>query len=176
MTDLRSIAHEHEPLTGAPRCICIRASLENACAQHQELCRLAAPPYRTENNQAIAISDSEAAAAPAKEHTPPRWGPQNANYWLTRTEADSQAYIYASGELHIAATFCAAELQVSREIRLSELELHIFSLASPANELVTGLWKGRQLGHIKFLASGAKGDGASFALNGAYRRAWGLEP
>ena len=67
--------------------------------------------------QVIAILESEAAAAPKKELIPPRWGRQNASYWLKHTEADSQAFSYISEELHIAVVFCAAELQVSRDLR-----------------------------------------------------------
>ena len=130
MADLRSIAHEREPLAGAPRCLFFRASLENACIQDQELCRLASPPDKAENYQAIANLGSGAAAPPTKELIPPCWGHQNASYWLKRTEVDSQSFIYTSEELRIAATFCAAELQVSSKTRLSDLELHIFSLVS----------------------------------------------
>ena len=68
---------------------------------------------------------------------------------------DSQAFIYTSEELRIAATFCAAELQVSGKIRFSEIGRASF---------------------IKFLASAAKSNGASFTPNGAHRRARGLEP
>ena len=170
MTDLRSTAHEYEPFAGAPRCIFIRAGLENARVHDRELCRMASPPDRAENDQAIAISEVEAAAAPPKELIPPRRGHQDARYWLQHTEVNSQALTYTSREPHITATFCAAEPQVS------EPELHICGLASSANELIAGWWKGRQLGRIKFLASAAKRNAASPTLNGAYRRAWGLEP
>ena len=60
----------------------------------------------------------------------------------------------------MAATLCAAELQVSREIQLPEIELRIFNLAIPAYELVTGWRKGRRLGLLKFLASAGKSNGA----------------
>ena len=130
MTDLRSAADEYEPPAGAPRCVFFRVSLGNACVREQELSRAAASPGRAEDNQTIAISESEAAAAPTKELIPLCWGHQNASYWLKHTEVDSQAFTYTSKEPHIAAAFCAAELQVSRDIKLSDLELHIFSLAS----------------------------------------------
>ena len=162
MTDLRSIAQEYDPLAGAARCIFIRASLENARIQDQELRRPAAPPDRAENNQAIAISESEAASAPTKELIPSCWGHQNTSYWLKHTEVDSQAFTHASEELRVAAAFCAADLQVSRDIKLSDLELHVFSLASSANEPIAGWWEGRQLGLAKFLASAARRSGASF--------------
>ena len=74
MTDLCSIAHE-EPLAAAPRCLCIRVSLENARTQEKELCRLASSPDRAERTQAIAILESEAAAAPPKELIPTEIGP-----------------------------------------------------------------------------------------------------
>ena len=117
--DVLSIAHEDEPLRGAPRRLYIRMSLENARVQDKELCRLATSPDKAEQTQAFAILEAEAAAAPPKELIPSCWGRRNASYWLMRTEVDSQAYSYASEELHIAATFCAAELQVSRGIQLS---------------------------------------------------------
>ena len=79
MTDLCSIAHE-EPRAGAPRCLCIRVSLENARIQDKELCRLASSPDRAEHTQAIAILEPEAAAAPPKELIPTCWGRQNASY------------------------------------------------------------------------------------------------
>ena len=58
---------------------------------------------------------------------------------------------YSSEELYIAATLRAAELQASRKTQLPELERRVFDLVIPANELVTGWRKGRQLGLIKFL-------------------------
>ena len=97
-------------------------------------------PPTAEENQAFAISDSEAAAAPTKGQIPPRRGRQNAIYWLKRREVDPQASIYTSEELRVAATVRAAELQVPRNIRLSKVELHILSLASSANGLVAG-WR-----------------------------------
>ena len=138
MPDLRSIAHECEPLASASRCLFISVSQEDARIQDSDLCRMASFPDREERAQASAIMESEAAAAPPKEQIPTCWGHQNASYWLMLTEVDSQASCYASEELHIAATLCAAELQVSRNIQLSEVELRIFSLATSANELVPG--------------------------------------
>ena len=89
---------------------------------------------------------------------------------------DSQAVTYASEELHIAATSCAAEHKASRNVQLPEPELHIFSVASSASEPIPGWWEGRQLGLVEFSASAAQSNGASFTLNGAYRRASSLEP
>ena len=167
--DVLSIAREKEPHKGAPRCLYIRMSLENARIQQKEICRLASYPDKAEQTQAFAILDSEAPAAPPKEQTPPLWGHQNASYWLLRAGAGMQAFRYSAGELHIAATFCATELQVSRNIQLPELELDTFDLASSANELVTGWWRGRQLGLVKFLASAGKSNGATFTLNRLFR-------
>ena len=93
-----------------------------------------------------------------------------------RTEADSQAFVYSSEGLHIAAVFCAAELQVSRELKTPDLDFHVFGLVASANELIAGRRQGRQLGLIKFLASAAKHNGATFTLSGVFRRASGLEP
>ena len=78
---------------------------------------------------------------------------------------------YTSEEPHIAATLCAAGLQVSRKIQLLELELHIFNLMTRASELVTGWRMGREL-----LAGAGKSNGAAFASNWAFCRGWGLGP
>ena len=59
---------------------------------------------------------------------------------------------------------------------MRDLELRIFGLATSANELITGWWKGRQLGLVRFLAAAARHNGAVFAPNGVSRRAWGLGP
>ena len=79
-------------------------------------------------------------------------------------------------KIYIASTFCAAELQVSREASMRDLELRIFGLVSAANTLITGWWKGRQLGLIRFLAAAARHNGAVFSSNGVSHRAWGLDP
>ena len=57
-----------------------------------------------------------------------------------------------------------------------DLELIVFGLASSANQLITGRWKGRQLGLVRFLANAAKHNGATYSRNGVSRRAWGLDP
>ena len=121
VTDPSPNAVEKVDPPGAPRFIFIRASLETAKLQDKELRRLATSPDRAENQQAIAILEPEAATAPEKELIPPRWDHPNASYWLKRTEADSQAFVYSSEELHVAAVFCAAELQVSRELKIPDL-------------------------------------------------------
>ena len=119
---------------------------------------------------------SEATAAPVKEPIPSCWGHPNASYWLQRAEADSQAFTYAEEELYIATVFCAAELQVSRDIKLPELELIAFGLVAAATRLITGWWKGRQLGLVRFLASAAKQNGSIYSPSGVSHRAWGLDP
>ena len=86
MADQRASASELEPLARAPRFIFIRMRFGNARIQDKELRRVAAPPNRAENQQAIAISEPEAAAAPTKELIPPCWDHQNASYWLQHTE------------------------------------------------------------------------------------------
>ena len=65
---------------------------------------------------------------------------------------------------------------MSRDLKVPDLELHMFGLVTSANELVAGWRRGRQLGLIKFLASAAKRNAATFPLNGVFRRDWGLEP
>ena len=52
----------------------------------------------------------------------------------------------------------------------------MFGLVASANELIAGRLQGRQLGLIKFLASAAKHNGATYSLNAVFRRASGLEP
>ena len=79
MTDPSSNAVERVVLSGAPRFIFIRTSLESARVQAKELCRLAVSPDRAGNQQAIAILESEAAAVPKKELIPPRRGRPNAS-------------------------------------------------------------------------------------------------
>ena len=177
MTDPRSSALEklrtsrelHSPFLFARAWEVLTSKIRSSVAWRR-------PPETAENQQAIAILESEAAAVPKKELIPPRRGRPNASYWLKHTEADSQAFSYASEELHIAAAFCAAELQVSRELKIPDLELHMFDLVASANGLIAGWWRGRQLGLIKFLASAANHNGATFTLNGVCHRAWGLEP
>ena len=168
-------AGEEERLQGAPRCLFIRMSLENARIQDKELCRVASSPDKTAQAHSFGILETEAAAAPAEELIPSRGGHRYASYWLLRAGVDSQAFCYPYEELRIAATFCAADLQVYRNIQLPESELRTFDLASPANELVTGWWKGRRLCLDEFLASAGESDGASFTLDGLLRRAWGLD-
>ena len=81
MADPSSDAIENADLSGAPRCIFVRMSLKSAQLQDKELRRLATSPDRAENQQAIAILESEAAAAPKKELISPRWDHSNASYW-----------------------------------------------------------------------------------------------
>ena len=59
---------------------------------------------------------------------------------------------------------------------MTDLELHIFDLVATADKLITGWWKGRQLGLVKFLATAAKHNGASLSQKGVAHRAWGLDP
>ena len=73
--------------------------------------------------------------------------------------------------MYIATVFCAAELRVSRGIKLPGLGLSVFGLASSANQLITCWRKGRQLG-----LDAAKRNGAIYSSNGVSRRAWGLDP
>ena len=65
---------------------------------------------------------------------------------------------------------------MSRKIQLPKSELRILNLAISANELVTGWWKGRQLGLIKFSAGAGERYAAVYALKWAARRGWGLDP
>ena len=95
---------------------------------------------------------------------------------MLHASADSEAFTYSQEDLYIAAAFCAAELQVSREALMPDLELHIFGLVAAANELITGWRKGRQLGLVRFLAAAARRNGAVFSPNGVSHRAWGLGP
>ena len=138
-----------------PRFLFIRASLELAQTQDRELRRLAISTEPADSQQAVAILQSEASAAPEKAHIAPCWGRPNASYWLLHTSADSQAFVYSEDDLYIAVALCAAELQVSREALMPDLELHVFGLVTAANKLITGWWKGRQLGLVSFLAAAA---------------------
>ena len=163
-------------LPAEPRFLFIRASLELAQLQDRELRRLAISSNPADSQQAVAILQSEAIAAPEKEHIPSCWGRPNASYWLLRATSDSRAFIYSEDDMYIAAVFCAAELQVSRGAKFPDLELIVFGLASSANQLITGWRKGRQLGLARFLAAAAKHNGAIFSPNGVSHRAWGLGP
>ena len=62
----------------------------------------------------MAILESEAIAAPEKEHIPTCWEHPSASYWLLRAAADSRAFTCSEDDLYIAAVFCAAELQVGK--------------------------------------------------------------
>ena len=159
-----------------PRFLFLRVSLERAQAQDAELRRLAQSSNLDDSQTALAILQSEAMAAPKKEPIASCWDHSNASFWLLHTSADSEAFFYSPEELYIAAVFCAAELQVSREASMSDLELHIFDLVASADKLITGWWKGRQLGLVKFLATAAKHNGASISQKGVEHRAWGLDP
>ena len=163
MTDPSSIALENADLSEAPRFFFIRKSLECAQLQDKELCRLATSPDGAENQQAIAILETEAAGAQEKGPILSCWDRPHASYWMLRTQADSRAPIYTFEELFIAAVFCAAELQVSRQLKIPDLELIAFGLASSANKLITGWWQGRQLGLVRLLASAAKQWGFLYA-------------
>ena len=171
MTDPSYSANANVELPEAPRFLFIRARLESTQLQDKELRRLAISSDPADNQQAVAILQLEATAAPEKEITPSCWGHLNASFWLLRAQADSRAFIYAQEELYIATAFCAAELQVSRALPLPEIELHVFGLVESANKLITGWRKGRQPGLARFLASAAKHNGASFSLYGAPHRA-----
>ena len=159
-----------------PRFLFLRVSLERAQAQDAELRRLAQSSNPDDSQTALAILQTEAMAAPPKEPIDACWDHANASFWLLHTSADSKAFIYSQDELRIASIFCAAELQASRQAAMSDLELHIFDLVATADKLITGWWKGRQLGLVKFLASAAKHNGASISRYGVEHRAWGLTP
>ena len=174
--DPSSFAMENAELPKEPRFLFIRASLELAQLQDRELRRLAKSPDAADTQQAVSILQSEAIAAPEKGLIQPCWGHPNASYWLLHTKSDPRAFIYSEEDLYIATVFCAAELQVSRDVKFPDLELFVFGLAPSANQLITGWWKGRQLGLVRFLAAAAKHNGAIFSPNGVSRRAWGLGP
>ena len=159
-----------------PRLLFICVSLDLAQHQDKELRRLVNSNDQVDARQAVAILQSEANAVPEKELINQCWGRPNAGYWLIRAQADSDAFSYSEEDLYISAVFCAAELQVSRKAQMHDLELHIFGLVTSANKLITGWWKGRQLGLVRFLAAAARHNGAIFAPNGVSRRAWGLGP
>ena len=107
------IAMEDVDLPDAPRFLFIRLSLEAAQLQDKGLRRLAKSSGPADNQQAVAILQAGATAAPEKEPTPSRWDPPNASFWWLHTQADSRAFIYTPEELYIATVFCAAELHVS---------------------------------------------------------------
>ena len=144
--------------------------------QDRELRRLAISSEPADSQQAVAILQPEALAVPEKEHIAQCWGHPNASYRLLHTSADSDAFSYSQEDLYMASTFCAAELQASREASTHDLELHIFGLVAAANELIAGWRRDRQLGLARFLAAAARRNGAIFSPNGVSRRAWGLGP
>ena len=154
-----------------PRLSFMHVSLDLAQTQDRELRRLATSSEQADSHQAVAILQSEALAVPEKEHIQKCWDHPDASYWLLHTEADSDAFAYSKEDLYISATFCAAELQVSRKAQMHDLELRIFGLVASANELITGWWTGRRLGLVRFLAAAARRDGAVFSPNGVSRRA-----
>ena len=153
-----------------------------------ELSRLAASPDRAEQHSAYGVLETEAAAAPPEEQIPACWGRRMRAIGCPMLRADAprrcadigcsapQSFNYSTEELRIAATLRAAELQVSRKIEATELELRIFNLAVLADGLVTGRRKGRQLGLIKLLAEAGKSSGAVYTLDWAPRRGRGIGP
>ena len=159
-----------------PRFLFLRVSLERAQAQDSELRRLAQSSNLDDSQTALAILQSEAMAAPVKTPIAACWEHSNASFWLLHTSADSEAFFYSHEELYIASVFCAAELQVSRDASMSDLEHNIFDLVASADKLITGWWQGRQLGLVKFLATAAKHNGATISQKGVEHRAWGLGP
>ena len=163
-------------LPNDPRLLFIRVSLDIAMHQDVELRRLVNSNDPTDACQAMAILQAEANGMPEKELISPYWDHQNASYQLLHTVAASDAFSYSEEDLYISAVFCAAELQVSRKAEMHELELHIFNLVTSANKLITGWWKGKQLGLISFWATAARHHGAIFAPNGVSHKAWGLDP
>ena len=163
-------------LSQEPRSLFIRMSLSVAMHQDMELRRLVKSNDPADARQAMAILQAEANSVPEKELISFLWGHQNASYHLLHTEADSDAFSYSDEDLSIAAVFCAAELQVSREAELCDLEMLIFSLVTSANKLIAGWWKGKQLGLVRFLAAAARHNGAIFTPNGVSHKAWGLDP
>ena len=93
------LAVENAELPEAPRFLYIRVSLESAQLQDRELRRLAKSTDPADTQRAVAILQSEAIAAPAKELIPSCWDHPNASYWLIRARADSRAFIYSKEEL-----------------------------------------------------------------------------
>ena len=159
-----------------PRLLFVRASLEIAQLQDRELRRLAISPDPADSQQAVAIFQSEAIAAPEKVIIQSRWDHPDASYWLLHAKADSRAFIYSDEDLCVATVYCAAELQVSRDIKLPDLELNVLGLAPSANKLIAGWRQERQHVLVRFLANAAKRNGATYSRNGVSRRAWGLDP
>ena len=159
-----------------PRLLFFRVSLDIALRQDSELRRLVNSNDPADARQAIAILQADANSVPEKELIALCWDHQNASYQLLHTEADSDAFSFSDEDLYISAVFCAAELQVSRKAETPELEMHIFNLVTSANKLITGWWKGKQLGLVRFLAAAARHNGAIFAPNGVSHKAWGLDP
>ena len=73
---------EKVELPTEPRFLFIRVSLEMAQLQVRELRRLAKLTGPADTQQAVAILQSEAIAAPEKELIPTCWDHPNAGYWL----------------------------------------------------------------------------------------------
>ena len=59
---------------------------------------------------------------------------------------------------------------------MPELELIIFDLVTSANKLITGRWRGRQLGLVRVLAAAARRNGVVFSVTGVAHRSWGRGP
>ena len=96
------------------------------------------------------------------------WGHGHGRYWLRSAEAGVKAVAFDEEHLSVAASFVAAELQVS----------HSFDVVAPiaANARITGRRRGSQLGAISFLASAAKFIGARFVGAFATHKGWGWFP
>ena len=112
-------------LLNEPRFLFIRASLDIATHQDNELRRLVNSNDPTDACQAMAILQAEANGMPEKELISPCWDHQNASYQLLHTEAASDAYSCSEG-------FCSDAYATPTRIFLFRLLL-LFLCAQKTN-------------------------------------------
>ena len=118
-----------------PRRVLIRASLEQgreAC--DVELKRLERSPEAADSAEAHHLV--KAIALPASPDTVASvqdWDHANASFWLRASEARKEAFAYNHEMLLVAASVCAAELEVRRSYPVSLMEEHISKLLTAAN-------------------------------------------
>ena len=105
----------------------VRNSLELAAWSDRQLtpwARSAAPADLAATQQCS--RELANANAPQSQPSVADWDHANAQKWLWGTETDTDSLRFNKKQLVIAATFVAAELEVSRNISFSTIQPHIF--------------------------------------------------
>ena len=108
-----------------PRHAPLRASVHNATEHYADIKALA---HSGGGHQAIDLLRSTGESASPNVAFATDWGHDNAGYWLRKTEAEGQAFLYNNAQPAWPATFCAAEFQISRQFGLRSMEDYLSRL------------------------------------------------